>query len=698
MDAYDEPFDELMGPSPAARIKMLQQKSQVAPPTHVVVSPEPSPVSSTSTRSASGPPTSAFSNSSSGPPSGAFSNHTSDRWAQYEKDGAKLRQESEIATGRAVYAAAERAADRNTEIMQNQSALRSSSMNSPVEDRMSTAGASLPHPDEAKFGRGSGGFSFTSSRRSQRPAEDETVYDAHDRVRAEALKVLEMVDDVNVSAPIRTTRSGGFTTDPEPKKRVPARLSGLSFTNNRSSQSSRGSQSSYQDPRWTIDDVDDDEDAMVNVVQRERTAGRQTSASTDDSSNKSTWSSRYSVNQSLMDLNTGGFSNTKEILDNMDHKEQQRMEKSARNMFRTSPHQTTPQSPKIFGNGFAFKAKNVFGKKETVDPKNVNLQTVWMDVNLQTNGRSLPVPPLERKHRGPVTIEQARKRRRVCIGVIISVVLVAIIASVAGTQAPKNGTAQAWLDPNAVKFYVTADVPYDAGQEDKITRDLETIPGDADFVIHLGNIQDASITLCPQQAYISARAILRASPVPVFVLPGPNDWTNCPRPDLALNDWNDNLGYFERNFVHSFGVTHQLGNEENFGFLEKGVLFIGLHLVGGRKHNKEEWRVRHAKNVRWVEEQLAQVPRDKYRALIFLANARPSQQHEDFFAEIFDDINILGKPVLYVHANAGSGKFEQYAPFKEASNLVAVQVQSGGSNPLMRVAVGEGQNPFVFSS
>lgn len=685
MDAYDEPFDELIGVSHASRKETL--KSQVVPLSPAIVSPEPSPVSMT--RGTTGPPSSAFSSHSSGPPPDAFS-ATSDRWAQYEKDGARLRHESEIATGRAVYSAAERAAYRDTEDLQNKS-FKSPYTSSSVSDRMSSAGASLPHPDEVRSGgRTPGGFSFSSSRRSQRPAENESAHDTHDRVRAEALKVLEMADDF--TSPIRKTRTGGFTTDPESVKRVPARMSGLSFASNRSSQSSRVSEASTSDARYTIDDGDSDDD-MVDVVQMQTTVGRSSVA--DDSSNKSSWSSRYSVSQSLMDLTTGGYTDTKVILDKMDYKEQQRMEKSARNMFRTSPHQST-QSPKIFGNGFSFSAKNVFGKKEQPDPKSVNLKTVWMDVDLQSNGRSLTLPPLVRKHRGPVSLEQARKRRRICIGVIVSIILVVIIASVAGTQAPKSSAPQALTDPNAVKFYVTADVPYDSGQEDKIIRDLETIPGEADFVIHLGNIQDASVTLCPQQAYISARAILRTSTSPVFVLPGPNDWTNCPRPDLALKDWNANLGYFERNFVHSFSVTHQLGNEENFSFLTKGVFFIGLHLINGRKQNKEEWRVRHAKNVRWVTEQVAQVPQDQFRALVFLANARPSQQHDDFFSEIFDEINALRKPVLYIHANAGSDIFEQYSPFKNAPNLVAVQVQSGGSTPPLRVAVGNGGSPFAF--
>lgn len=692
----DEPFDELMGPSPAQRKQM--QTATISISTPAVVSPDPSPVA----RSSSGPPSNAFSGRSTGPPSSAFgsgrstgppsnafSRNTSDRWAQYEKDEATLRNESNAATGQAVLSAAVRAADR-------------ASAEYDVDDRMSNAGASLPHAEELRASKSgsSSGFSFASNRKTRRTNEEEIVYDTHDRVRAEALQLLEIADDMSG---VKKTNSGGFTTDPvsPARRRVPSKLSGLDFTSGRSSASTRASQSSAHDQRYTMDDVDveEEEDDMVEVVAMQNTVGRQSSSMTDDSNSKSSWSSRYSVNQSLMALTTG-YSDTKDILDTMDTTEQRRMDKSARNMFRTSPHQAQ-KSPKVFGNGFSFTAKNYFSRKEPANEKNVNLKTVWMDVDLQSNGRSLPSPPYASKQRGPVSLEQARKRRRIFICAIGALVMIIIVAAVLGSKAGdfgKSGSASALVDPNAVKFYVTGDIPYDANQENKLIRDIDTVPVDADFMLHLGNIQDASVTLCPQQAYIGARAILRASPVPVFVLPGPNDWNNCPDPDVAFADWKENLGYFERNFVHHFGVTHQLGNEENFGFLEKGVFFIGLHLVSGRKHDKEAWRVRHAKNVRWVEEQLANVPKDKYRALIFLANARPSQQHEDFFSEIFDDVNALGKPVLYVHANAGSGNFEQYKPFQEASNLLAVQVPSGGSNPPLKVAVGEGKNPFVFST
>jgi len=657
----EEPFDELMGRPPKTQKKKFGTKKAAG--SSSLITPEPSPTFAM--RNASRPPSNAFSSRSSAPPTTAFSSHTTDRWSQYEKDEDGLRKESEQATGRAVASAAERAA------------YREDLASAGVEVALRNAGTSLPHPDEIKGNTGR--FSSSSNKRISRrtSSDDLDVSEEQDRVRAEAMKVLEMA------------------ATPEPKKRVPSKLAGIDFTR----ASSRASQNSNSERSWAINDMNsDDEEDLVDIVQMKGPVSRQ-SSTTEESSTRS-WSSRYSVDHRVVALSAA-----RDIVEDLDNQEQERVDTSARNLLRVSPQrskQTKVQQTKVFGSGFSFQAKNFFSNnKESLDPRNINLKTIWMDVDLQSNGKSLPSPPDSTKHRGPKTME---RRRKLIVSMGFVILFVSILATVLGHHHVKKGIdpdqsqLEAIIDENAVKFYVIADAPYDSTEEDNIIRDLETIPGDSDFLIHLGNIQDAAVTLCPQQAYISAQAILRTSPIPVFVLPGPNDWNNCPDPGIALNDWTHQLGKFERFFVHRFGITHQMTNEENFAFVHKGVLFIGLHLVGGRKHDKKEWRLRHQKNTRWVEDQLENVQEDKYRAVILLANARPGQQHNDFFQEIFDDIDELGKPVLYIHASGGNGKFETYSPFPDDSKLKAVQVQSGGSNPPLRVAVGEGENPFVFST
>mmetsp|Transcript_22171 Transcript_22171/g.33520 ORF Transcript_22171/g.33520 Transcript_22171/m.33520 type:complete len:654 (+) Transcript_22171:180-2141(+) len=650
----EEPFDELMGPPPGPA---QSNKLEINTTQSTSVTPDTSPAYAGSTnlgssKNSSGPPSSAF--SSGGPPSAAFSSHTKDRWSQYEKDEDKYLKDSQMATGRAVASAAERAASRES---------GTSFMSSPVEDRMDAGGSSLPHPDEIKGAAGRNAASTSDGDR--------------DRVRAEAMKVLSMAES--------------------PKRRVPAKLSGINFT--RSSSSSRPSHSSRNERAWAVNDAEsDDEEDLVDIVQMRSPVTVQT-ATTEDSSSTKSWSSRYSTNHHV-----AGLASAKELVEEVDVQTQRRIETSANNMFGSSSSPRKSSSPKVFGSGFSFTNK-FFSTQETEGQQsNINLKTIWMDVDLQSNGRSLPSPPFSPSHRGPKSLLNSKKRVRYCMLTALLIVVIAIIAGVLSGGGSSTAQPAAVAKPavvineNSAKFYVTADVPYDAGEEEKIIRDLETLPVTGDFLVHLGNIQDASVTLCPQQAYISAQAILRASPIPVFVLPGPNDWNNCPDPDIALEDWNHQLGDFATKFFDKrFSVTNQATNRETFAFVQKEVLFIGLHLVGGRKHDENEWRQRHSKNVRWVQDQLTTVPTDTYRAVVLLANARPTTQHEDFFTHIFEDINKIKKPVVYIHANGGDDKFETYKPFVEAPMLTAVQIQSGGSSPPLQIAVGEGSDdPFVF--
>ena len=55
-----------------------------------------------------------------------------------------------------------------------------------------------------------------------------------------------------------------------------------------------------------------------------------------------------------------------------------------------------------------------------------------------------------------------------------------------------------------------ADTPYDAKQGTNLSSDLEALPDDANFVIHLGSIQDTSRTLCLEEySYEEASAMLK---------------------------------------------------------------------------------------------------------------------------------------------------------------------------------------------
>ena len=137
------------------------------------------------------------------------------------------------------------------------------------------------------------------------------------------------------------------------------------------------------------------------------------------------------------------------------------------------------------------------------------------------------------------------------------------------------------LGNSSKRFYVTSYVPYyDRDGETKLNKDLANIAGDAEFIMHLGNIQDSTF-MCPSTRYSDVASILCKSPVTIFVLPGEEDWTKCPNPDKALVHWLDAFVGFESHFKHPFEIYRHRESPEDFAMVHNGVLFFGLHLVNG---------------------------------------------------------------------------------------------------------------------
>ena len=319
---------------------------------------------------------------------------------------------------------------------------------------------------------------------------------------------------------------------------------------------------------------------------------------------------------------------------------------------------------------------------------------------------SLPEPP-NNFHSGNylITEEIRRKRRkRLCTGTVVLVALAAIVGAVYGTTFGGGGDADAygsnaatyWNVGEPVTFYVTSDVPYNNAEENVLSRDLSRLPDDAEFVVHLGDVGIAATTSCAESMYEDASYILKSSSrAPVFVLPGNQDWNECPNPDAAFDNWMQYFHRFEDNFSHRFAVTRQLGREENFSFLHNGVLFVGLNLVDGTVPDQTEWNVRHQECVQWAEQALNDFGPDEYRAVVLLGHARPTALLGDFFWPIINDINEINKPVLYVHGNAMQG-WTVYKPFSDASRLKAVELEKGGKSPPVKIRVGMGADPFNF--
>ena len=120
-----------------------------------------------------------------------------------------------------------------------------------------------------------------------------------------------------------------------------------------------------------------------------------------------------------------------------------------------------------------------------------------------------------------------------------------------------------------------------------------------------------------------------------------------------------------------------------------------MHLVNGPVHNTTDWASREVQMLTFYFG-MTNVHKDSFRAIVIMANARPSPQQDEFFRNVYLSLNEIKKPLLYIHANSGGGSVREYYPVDDDNSIVAVEVEDGGKNPPLKITVGYGQRPFLI--
>lgn len=557
-------------------------------------------------------------------------------------------------------------------------------------------------------------------------------------VRGEAHKMLELVDDkLKTPFDVRRTESGGFRAAPTeedpyfvrrsdsgsmstPGKRVPAALSGLNFSQSKPRNSWKTSgRYSFADPSFRDDDhISDEEDnimrsndgpfedePVVDVVALEsRAAGTRPYSSQekfegDFVGGSKSWSSRYS--------SSSAYLSQKHVLDKWDREfKKEPGRKSARNMFMSTAGNIRSsasnafsaagsQKQKIFGSGgFSFRANHVFGHHKAASERDeVNLRTVWREVDEETSGISSP--PVHKTWQ-EVMLNKRKRRRILAIVVLFILGSIAASSAVAAIKKREQETsmfAGANLGERVV-FYVTSDTPTDAAAEGRLAKDLRNIPSDSHFIVHLGNIQDASLSFCPKTRYSDVASLLRKSPVPMFIVPGADDWTRCPDPEKALSNWMDSFEDFDLTFKHAFRVKRDVNNPEAFAFLHRGVLFMGLHIVSGPVMEDDEWVNRQKEMLKFYFG-MANANKGNFRSIVLLGNARPSAQQTLFFEAMFSNLKEHHAPMVYIHANQKGDEVMQYNPFEDHREIQTIGIQDGSSHPPLKITIGFGERSIM---
>src|SRR5262249_6065890 len=137
----------------------------------------------------------------------------------------------------------------------------------------------------------------------------------------------------------------------------------------------------------------------------------------------------------------------------------------------------------------------------------------------------------------------------------------------------------------------------------------------SDFLVHLGDIVSGTKKTWPESQYAKVAGILKASKIPVLIVPGDNEWNDLDDPDAGWKNWTKHFLHFERHFDGAPKLAKQPERPEYFAWISEGVLMIGINLVGGRVHDNQEGKTRMQQGPQWFWK-LMMKKSDKVRAVI----------------------------------------------------------------------------------
>jgi hypothetical protein len=173
-----------------------------------------------------------------------------------------------------------------------------------------------------------------------------------------------------------------------------------------------------------------------------------------------------------------------------------------------------------------------------------------------------------------------------------------------------------------------------------------------------------------------------------FLPPFPLD---CPNPEQAFSFWEEYILRYETKFWPAptlWNVTRQEPDyAENFAYVFNGVLFVGIHLVGGTVHDPQEWQDRQRADLAWIDEQFFQ-NEGQFEVMVVVAHADPSvDANSIFFDTFFDNVERnYDRQVVFVHRNLGTESWSLETQYQGIANLMLVVVE-GSVWPPMRMQI-----------
>jgi len=252
------------------------------------------------------------------------------------------------------------------------------------------------------------------------------------------------------------------------------------------------------------------------------------------------------------------------------------------------------------------------------------------------------------------------------------------------------------LQYTPVTFTAMGDVPYTPQGFIDLAEQIEKHDGNStsSFIMHLGDIK-TSADSCNERRYQEVANVLQKSSIPLFIIPGDNEYNDCDDPIEAFAFWKKYFLHFHKKWAFPHAIEYDKERVENFSWVQEDVLFIAINLVGGRVYDSLEWNDRLRQDADWVEQSVNR-HESGVKALVLFGHAfitDDTMGKFTLFTDRFRQIaKAFNKPVLYLQ---GDGHvYIHDRPWPEA-NILRVQVDAGPR--LMEVTVDtKQQDPFIF--
>ena len=130
-------------------------------------------------------------------------------------------------------------------------------------------------------------------------------------------------------------------------------------------------------------------------------------------------------------------------------------------------------------------------------------------------------------------------------------------------------------------FFAMGDIPYNEIEAVILSQQIEDINKEVEynttsFLVHLGDLMRSGN--CNMKRYQRSSDILNTTEIPVLVIPGDNDWIDCPNFKIGMERFK--IFFIDRFDLKqpSFPLKRQINREENFSMWIHNIMFMGLNV------------------------------------------------------------------------------------------------------------------------